>query len=117
MPRLFRARLPYHVKEAWNENASEKWAKRVRELRQIWSAEQTTTDREIQLALKIAHDCFPQLGRVDIASVLLSFKHRRYSGLIAPGECLFPSTIILLFVFTLLINLGQCNSDGREGPV
>jgi hypothetical protein len=78
-----------------------KWAKRVRELRQIWSVEHKTTDREIQLALQVARDCFAQFGRIDIASILLSFKHRKYSSLIALGECLFRSTTIALLVSKL----------------
>lgn len=64
------------------------WAKRVRELRQIWSTEHETPDREIQLALQIVRACFAQLGQVNIASILLCFKRRKYLSLIAPGECL-----------------------------
>lgn len=71
-----------------NAEGNRRWAKRARELRQIWSAEQETPDREIRLALQIARDCFAQPGRVNIASILLCFKHRKYSSLIAPGECL-----------------------------
>jgi hypothetical protein len=74
-----------------------RWAKRVRQLRQIWSAEQKTTDRDIQLALQIARDCFAQFGRADIASILLSFKHRKSSSLIAPGECLFQLSMTPLY--------------------
>jgi hypothetical protein len=98
LERLIDAGLFQLYPEFEDADGRKKWTERVRELRQIWSAEQETPDREIQLALQIARDCFAQLGRVDIASILLGSKHRKYSSLIAPGECLFRSTIISLFL-------------------
>ncbi|KAF1954385.1 hypothetical protein CC80DRAFT_567623 [Byssothecium circinans] len=65
---------------------SEKWSKRVLELRQIWSAEQTTNDREIELALSVGRNCFPHFGPYDIASILLTFKNRKLSRLNLAGE-------------------------------
>jgi hypothetical protein len=56
---------------------SEKWTKRALELRQNWSAEQGTTDREIQLALEMGRKCFTQFEPSDIASILLTFKNRK----------------------------------------
>lgn len=58
---------------------SEKWAYRVLELRQNWSAEQRTTDREIQLALQVGRNCFSQFPPFDIASIFLTFKNRKHS--------------------------------------
>ncbi|MCJ1395427.1 hypothetical protein MMC18_008313 [Xylographa bjoerkii] len=66
-------------KEARGRN---KWTERVRELRQNWSAEQGTTDREIQLALALWRNCFRQFEPFDIASILLTFKNRKFSRLI-----------------------------------
>ena len=56
-----------------------KWAKRVKELRQNWSEEQETTDREIELALGVWHNCFARFDPCDIASILLTFKNRRFT--------------------------------------
>jgi len=67
------------------------WTKRASELRDKWSTEQVTTDRDIQLALQVAHDCFDPLSQLDVASILLSFKNREYSELVAPGESSFKS--------------------------
>ncbi|KAF2277014.1 uncharacterized protein EI97DRAFT_305994 [Westerdykella ornata] len=53
------------------------WTKRVIQLRQNWSAEQVTTDREIELAVRIARNCFTRFEANDIALVLLTFKNRR----------------------------------------
>ncbi|KAF3126287.1 hypothetical protein TWF703_010545 [Orbilia oligospora] len=58
-------------------SGSGKWTKRVLGLRQNWSAEQCTTDQEIQLAFKVAYDCFTQFEPIDIASILLTFKNRK----------------------------------------
>jgi hypothetical protein len=101
LERLIDAGLFQLYPEFEDAEGRKRWTKRVRELRQIWSAEQETTDQEIQLALQIARDCFAEFGRVDIASILLSFKHRKYSSLITPGECLFRSTNIPLCGFIL----------------
>jgi hypothetical protein len=57
------------------------WTNRVRGLRSDWSAEQRTTDQEIQLALKIGRNCFNQFELFDIASILLTFKNRKWSRL------------------------------------
>ena len=66
---------------------SEKWSKRVMELRQNWSAEHVTTDREIQLAFEVARNCFAEFDSFEIASILLTFKNRKYfSGLKPTGE-------------------------------
>ena len=66
---------------------SEKWSKRVMELRQNWSAEQVTTNREIQLAFEVARNCFAEFDSSEIASILLTFKNRKYfSGLKPTGE-------------------------------
>lgn len=64
---------------------STKWAKRVLELRQNWSAEQETTDGEIQLALKVGCNCFTQFEPLDI---LLTFKNRKCSRLEPTSESL-----------------------------
>jgi hypothetical protein len=101
LERLIDAGLFQLYPEYEDAEGHKRWAKRVRELRQIWSAEQKTTDQDIQLALQIARDCFAQFGRVDIASILLSFKHRKYSSLITPGECLFRLSMIPLYGFKL----------------
>ena len=65
---------------------SEKWAYRVLELRQNWSAEQRTTDREIQLALQVGRNCFSQFPPFDIASIFLTFKNRKHSRRIPISE-------------------------------
>ena len=101
LERLIDAGLFQLYPEFEDADGRKKWTERVRELRQIWSVEQRTTNREIQLALQVARDSFAQLERVDIASILLGFKHRKYSSLITPGECLFQSTVISLFVSKL----------------
>jgi hypothetical protein len=98
LERLIQAGLFQMYPEFEDAKGRNKWAVRVRELRHLWSTEQETTEREIQLALKVARDCFPQFERLDVASILLSFKHRKYSSLIAPGEWLVLRTIILMFV-------------------
>jgi hypothetical protein len=73
-----------------------------------------TTDREIKIALRIARDCPAQLRHVDIASILLSLKHRKYSSLIVPGECLFRSTIIRCMCLSSLINSAQSHLQRPE---
>lgn len=65
----------------------EKWTKRVRELRQNWSAEQGTTDQEIQLAFEVADKCLAEFDSSEIAFILLTFKNRKYlSGLKPTGK-------------------------------
>lgn len=53
------------------------WTKRVLELREAWSTEQVTNQREVQLALQIARQCFAGIDISDIAAILLSFKNRK----------------------------------------
>jgi hypothetical protein len=101
LERLIDAGLFQLYPEFDDADGRERWTERVKVLRHIWSSEQRTTDQDIQLALRVARECFAQFGRVDIASILLSFKHREYSSPIAPGECLSRSTIISLYVSRL----------------
>jgi hypothetical protein len=56
---------------------STEWAKRVRGLREAWSTEQGTNERDVELALQIARKCFIPFAPVDIAAVLLTFKPRK----------------------------------------
>lgn len=65
---------------------SENWTNRVLELRQNWSAEQGTTEREIQLALRVGRDCFTQFEPSEIAAILLTFKNRKCSRLKPTSE-------------------------------
>ncbi|PSN60056.1 hypothetical protein BS50DRAFT_604914 [Corynespora cassiicola Philippines] len=58
---------------------NEKWAKRALELRNKWSAEQETADEEIRLALQVGRNCFTRFKPSDIATILLSFKNRKYT--------------------------------------
>lgn len=62
-----------------DHEGSMRWAYRVLQLRQNWSAEEGTADWEIELALRVARNCFSQFAPLDIASILLTFKNRRYS--------------------------------------
>lgn len=59
-----------------NANGKTQWAKRVLELRNMWSSERTTTDCEIQLALQIEFKCFSRFEKCSIASMLLAFRNR-----------------------------------------
>jgi hypothetical protein len=95
LERLIDAGLFQLYPEFDDADSQKKWTERLRELRHIWSAEQKTTDREIELALQVACNGFAQLGRAEIASILLAFKHRKYSSLVAQGECLSLSAIIV----------------------
>jgi hypothetical protein len=63
-----------------DSEGGEKWANRVCELRQMWSEEQVTTEREIRLATQVARKCFSRFPPFDIASMLLTFKYRRHPG-------------------------------------
>lgn len=83
---LIEAGLFQLYSEFEDATGSEKWAKRVLELRQTWSAEQGTTDREIQLALGVGRNCFTQFESSDIASILLTFKNRKCSRLKPKSE-------------------------------
>ncbi|TID21525.1 hypothetical protein E6O75_ATG04920 [Venturia nashicola] len=56
-----------------------KWAKRALELRRSWSAERTTSDHEIKLALGIGSKCFSRFGPLHVAHILLAFKSRKYT--------------------------------------
>lgn len=57
------------------------WAKRTLYLRKIWSAEQDTTDGDIELALGVGRKCFPQFEPLHVACVLLAFKNRKHAEL------------------------------------
>lgn len=76
---LIQAGLFQLYPEFEDARGSEEWTKRVMELRQNWLAEQGTTDREIQLALRVGRNCFTRFEPSDIASVLLTFKNRKYT--------------------------------------
>jgi hypothetical protein len=86
LEQLIQAGLFQLYPEFEDAKGSEKWTKRVLELRQNWSAEQGTTDREIQLALGVGRNCFTQFEPIDIASILLTFKHRKCSRLKPTSE-------------------------------
>lgn len=73
---LIQAGLFQLYPEFEDAGGSKEWTRRVREMRQNWSAEQGTTDREIQLALNVGRNCFPQFESTDIASIFLTFKNR-----------------------------------------
>lgn len=62
------------------------WANRVKDLRQKWSVERATTDREIQVALQVGRICFNRFAPCDIASLLLSFKNRSFTRRDPTGE-------------------------------
>jgi hypothetical protein len=83
---LIKAGLFQLYPEFEDVEGSTKWARRVLELRQNWSAEQATTEREIQLALRVGSNCFKQFAPFDVASILLTFKNRRYSRLTPISE-------------------------------
>jgi hypothetical protein len=83
---LIQAGLFQLYPEFEDAKGSEQWAYRVLELRQHWSAEQGMTDWEIQLALRVGRNCFSQFAPFDIASILLTFKNRRYSRLTPISE-------------------------------
>jgi hypothetical protein len=87
LEQLIRAGLYDLYPEFEDARGNEMWTKRVLELRQNWSAEQTTTDQEIQLALYIAKECFPQFELTDIATVLLSFKNRKHRSREPTSKC------------------------------
>lgn len=53
------------------------WAKRVLELRALWSTEQHTTADEFRKAMGIARGCFSTAFMKEIAIMLLSFKNRK----------------------------------------
>jgi hypothetical protein len=79
LERLMQAGLSELYPEFEDPGGRKQWTNRVRDLRQMWSAEQGTTDREIDLALAIANTCFSQFNEIDIASALLTFKNRKLS--------------------------------------
>jgi hypothetical protein len=56
------------------------WTNRVRDLRQEWSEEHTTTYNDVPCALKIARKCFPNFDEHDVACILLAFKCHELSG-------------------------------------
>ena len=63
--------------EFGDARGSEKWTKRVLELRQNWSVEQVTTDQEMKLAFKMADNCFAAFSPSEIACILLTLKNRK----------------------------------------
>jgi len=70
----------YDLYLEFNDAASrEEWPKRVRHLRQDWLTEQGTTDREIELALRVGRECFGHFELCDISSVILTLKYRKMS--------------------------------------
>lgn len=54
-----------------------KWAIRTIHLRRLWADQQATTYEEIQKALWLAKSCFQDFNELEIATILLSFKHRK----------------------------------------
>ncbi|KAK0263170.1 hypothetical protein LTR91_022655 [Friedmanniomyces endolithicus] len=56
---------------------SDRWTKRVEELRAIWIVPQTTSHEDLDLANKIAGLCFQDLDTVHLAIVHLSFRARQ----------------------------------------
>ncbi|WPB07203.1 uncharacterized protein RHO25_011864 [Cercospora beticola] len=60
-----------------DQTGSEKWTKRVQDLRSDWAASNKTTRDEISSAMQVAATCFEGFNYLDIAVVLLTFKNRR----------------------------------------
>ncbi|KAL2782331.1 hypothetical protein BJX66DRAFT_345955, partial [Aspergillus keveii] len=77
LAQLIQAGLHDLYPELSNPDAKERWAKRVKELRSIWSVEHVSREIEIQRALKIAGKCFQRYNTTDVALLLLSFKPRK----------------------------------------
>lgn len=71
LERLIRAGLYELYPEFEDPKGSELWTERVLELRQIWSKEQETSDRDIKVALGVGRTSFTQLEPLEVASVLL----------------------------------------------
>lgn len=70
----------YDLYPKFNDAAGrEEWPKRVRHLRQDWLTEQGTTDREIELALRVGREFFGHFELCDISSVILTLKHPKMS--------------------------------------
>jgi hypothetical protein len=53
-----------------------KWAIRTIHLRHLWEDQHVTTYEEIQMALSLAKSCFRNINELDIATMILTFKHR-----------------------------------------
>jgi hypothetical protein len=62
------------------------WAKRVLELRALWSTEQHTTVDEFHTAREIARGCFSAALMKEMAIMLLSFKNRKVILQTTPGK-------------------------------
>jgi hypothetical protein len=68
----------YELYPEFNDAAGrDEWPNRVRYLRDVWAAEQTTNDHEIELALKVGRDCFGHFELCNIASLILTLKNRQ----------------------------------------
>lgn len=77
MAQLVQAGLHDLYPEFADPAAMGSWANRVRDLRSKWSTEHTTTQHDIQTALKMAEACFDRFNAPDVAVLLLSFKNRK----------------------------------------
>ncbi|KIW22040.1 uncharacterized protein PV07_12558 [Cladophialophora immunda] len=86
LKQLLDAGLSQLYPEFEEPRGSEKWPHRVMELRQSWSAEQVTTDREIQLAFGVARKCFAEFEPSEIAPILLTFKNRNSLSGLKPAD-------------------------------
>ena len=64
--------------EVADAEGRERWARRVLDLRQVWSIAQRTTNREINLAFIVAKECFNNFQALDMVLSLLAFKNRKY---------------------------------------
>ena len=63
--------------EFGDAEGSKQWTERVRTLRRIWSKEVGTKEDEIELALQVARNCFPQLASISVATALLIFRNHK----------------------------------------
>jgi hypothetical protein len=52
------------------------WAKRVLALRSMWALPGSTTQYDIHLAVQLAKSCFQGMVTLDIALMILTFRHR-----------------------------------------
>jgi hypothetical protein len=77
LQQLLDAGLSQLYPEFQDAEGGRQWPNRVRELRQSWSVQQATTDREIQLAYQVACKCCANFEPSEIASILLAFKNRK----------------------------------------
>lgn len=70
--------------ELADEEGMKSWTNRVLDLRLVWSIEQPTTHREIELASIMARSCFNRFEILDMMIILLGFKARKISGKCLP---------------------------------